>query len=92
MVFDAEVVGQHVTLRYPEEGDCVRLSGRGSERPLFDVLARNKIPKEKRDSVVVAEDRDGHIFWVEGLRITEDFKVTETTSFALEWKWMRESR
>lgn len=89
MVFDAEVVGQYATLRYPEEGDCVRLSGRGSERPLIDVLARNKIPKEKRNSVVVAEDRHGHIFWVEGLRITEDFKVTEITSFALEWKWTR---
>jgi tRNA(Ile)-lysidine synthase len=89
MVFDAEVVGQYATLRYPEEGDCVRLSGRGSERSLFDVLARNKIPKERRDSVVVAEDRRGQIFWVEGLRITEDFKVTEITSFALEWKWRR---
>lgn len=89
MVFDAEVVGQFATLRYPEEGDCIRLSGRSSARPLFDVLARNKIPKEKRDSVVVAENRRGQIFWVEGLRITEDFKVTEVTSFALEWKWTR---
>jgi tRNA(Ile)-lysidine synthase len=91
MVFDAEVVGQFATLRYPEEGDRIRLSGRSSARPLFDVLARNKIPREKRDSVVVAEDRDGQIFWVEGLRITEDFKVTKITSFALEWKWTREA-
>jgi tRNA(Ile)-lysidine synthase len=89
MVFDADAVGQFIKLRLPEEGDHVRLSGRGSERPLLDVLARNKIPKEKRSSVVVAETEHGQIFWVEGLRITEDFKVTDITSFVVEWRWKR---
>jgi tRNA(Ile)-lysidine synthase len=89
MVFDADKVGQFIKLRLPEEGDRVRLSGRGSKRPLLDVLARNKIPKAKRDSVVVAETEHGDIFWVEGLRITEDFKVTGITSFVLEWRWKR---
>jgi tRNA(Ile)-lysidine synthetase-like protein len=90
MVFDAAVLGQHIVLRHPEEGDRVRLSGRSSERALFDVLARNKIPQEQRSRVVVAARKNGRIFWVEGLRITEDFKVTKSTDFVIEWKWSRE--
>jgi tRNA(Ile)-lysidine synthase len=90
MVFDAAVLGQHIVLRHPEEGDRVRLSGRSSERTLFDVLARNKIPQEQRSRVVVAATKDGEVFWVEGLRITEDFKVTKSTDFVIEWKWSRE--
>jgi len=33
MVFDSDAVGQFIKLRLPEEGDRLRLSGRGSERP-----------------------------------------------------------
>jgi hypothetical protein len=56
---------------------------------LFDVLARNKIPREKRDRVVLAATQEGEIFWVEGLRITEDFKLTDKSGDALQWQWNR---
>jgi tRNA(Ile)-lysidine synthase len=87
MVFDAARVGSFAMLRHPNRGDRVRLSGRSSARPLMDVLSRNKVPREKRQRVVVANNKDGEIFWVEGLRITEDFKVTDKTTKTLEWNW-----
>jgi tRNA(Ile)-lysidine synthase len=89
MWFDCARVGNYALLRYPQKGDRVRLSTRSSARPLLDVLGRNKIPRAKRDRVVVATTQNGEIFWVEGLRITEDFKVTEQTYTALGWNWTR---
>jgi tRNA(Ile)-lysidine synthase len=91
MWFDYARVGNYALLRYPQEGDRVRLSDRGSARPLLDVLGRNKIPRDRRDRVVVATTQSGEIFWVEGLRITEDFKVTEKTRTAVGWNWTRPS-
>jgi tRNA(Ile)-lysidine synthase len=90
MWFDYDRVGNYALLRYPQEGDRVQLSGRSSARPLLDVLGRNKIPREKRCRVVVATTKKGEIFWVEGLRITEDFKVTDKTYTALGWNWLRD--
>jgi tRNA(Ile)-lysidine synthase len=90
MVFDAEKIGSFVMLRHPKPGDRVRLSGRASERPLMDVLNKNRVPREMRRQLVVASALpEGKIFWVEGLRITEDFKITERTKKTLEWKWTR---
>jgi tRNA(Ile)-lysidine synthase len=91
MVFDAERVGQFVTLRHPQAGDSIRLSRRSSGRSLFDMLGRNKIPKELRSGLIVAETEYEEIFWVEGLRITEEFKVSEVTEHVLEWQWSRAS-
>lgn len=89
MLFDKNKVGDHIVLRHPQEGDRVRLSGRSSARPLLDVLARNKIPRDQRAAAVVAQTATGEIFWVEGLRITEEFKITEDTKAALLWRWRR---
>ena len=38
-----------------------------------------KVPREERHQRIVAETGDGRLFWVEGLRIAESFKVTEST-------------
>jgi tRNA(Ile)-lysidine synthetase-like protein len=91
LMFDSTRVGERALLRYPQEGDRVRLSGRSSARSLFDVLSRNKIPRERRDRVVVAATQKGDIFWVEGLRITEDFKLADKSEVALQWQWTRDS-
>jgi hypothetical protein len=36
---------------------------------------------------VVAESADGELFWVEGLRISERFKIREATRRCLVWHW-----
>jgi tRNA(Ile)-lysidine synthase len=89
-LFDAFKVRDQVVLRHPEPNDRVRLSGRSSARPLMDVLSRNKIPLAQRAGIVVATTDSGEIFWVEGLRITDDFKITDQTAGALLWRWRRD--
>lgn len=89
LVFDADRIGARAVLRHGREGDRVQLLGRGSERPLLDVMARNKIPLDDRGSLVVAENAAGKIFWVERLRMTEQFKVTESARRFLQWRWTR---
>ena len=89
MVFDADRVGSKIKLRHWRVGDRIKLSGRNSERPLHEMFSRNKIPRARRHGVIVATTESGKIFWVEGLRITEEFKVTEGTKRFLEWRWSR---
>jgi hypothetical protein len=39
--------------------------------------------------LVVAAAAHGEIIWVEGLRISERFKLTKTTRRRLVWRWQR---
>jgi tRNA(Ile)-lysidine synthase len=89
LTFDAELLGKKIVLRHWQEGDRVRLSGRASERPLHEMFSRNKIPRNQRHRAVVGVTADGNIFWVEGLRVMENFKVTAQTKRFLEWCWKR---
>jgi tRNA(Ile)-lysidine synthase len=87
--FDFEKVASPVVLRHWLPGD--RFHPIGSQFPvkLQDFFTNEKIPKEKRYELVVAEAADGQIFWVEGLRISERFKLTKSTKSRLEWQWKR---
>jgi len=48
-----------------------------------------KIPRDRRRNLVVAANADKEIFWVEGLRIGEHFKLTPQTRRQLVWRWRR---
>jgi hypothetical protein len=50
-----------------------------------------KVPRERRRGLIVAEASDGQIFWVEGLRISENFKITPQTKRQLVWHWQNQS-
>jgi tRNA(Ile)-lysidine synthase len=89
MFFDADRIGMKIKLRHWRAGDRIKLSGRSSERPLHEMFSRNKIPRARRHGVIVATTEGGKIFWAEGLRITEEFKVTDATKRFLEWRWSR---
>jgi hypothetical protein len=45
-----------------------------------------KIPAARRRKLVLATTADGTIFWVEGLRIGERFKLTPETRRQLVWQ------
>jgi hypothetical protein len=47
------------------------------------------VPPRERRRRVVAATRQGEIFWVEGLRIGEGFKLDKTTARRLNWRWQR---
>jgi tRNA(Ile)-lysidine synthase len=89
--FDADKVGTRVTLRHWRPGDRFQPIGMAQEVKLQDLFINQKISRAKRHGLLVAVAADGRIFWVEGLRISEQFKLDNTTSSRLKWQWLRAS-
>jgi len=89
--FDADKVGSAVKLRHWRPGD--RFQPAGMDRPvkLQDLFTNRKIPRDARHKLVVAVTSSGEIWWVEGLRISERFKLTPATRRRLKWSWKRGS-
>jgi tRNA(Ile)-lysidine synthase len=85
--FDAAKVGERVELRYWRPGDRFQPIGMGSAVKLQDLFVNAKVPRNRRRELVVALAGDGGIFWVEGLRIGERYKITPGTLATLKWTW-----
>ena len=86
-VFDAGKVGTPVTLRHWRAGDRFQPIGMAVSVKLQDLFMNQKIPREERHRRVLAVASNGEIFWVEGLRIAEKFKVISHTEKLLAWWW-----
>ena len=78
-----------IRLRHWRAGD--RFQPIGMTRPVKvqDLFTNLKVPAARRRELVLAETLAGEIFWVEGLRLAERFKVTPATKQVLEWRWQR---
>ena len=86
--FDADKIGKEIVLRHWRAGDRFQPIGLRGAAKLQDLFTNAKVPRERRHQFVVAEARSG-IFWVEGLRISETFKLTAKTEHVLSWRWRR---
>ena len=89
--FDADQIGSTVRLRHWQPGDRFHPIGISSSVKLQDLLTNRKIPAARRRELVVATTATGQIFWVEGFRISEDFKLDKTTARRLRWSWHRQA-
>jgi tRNA(Ile)-lysidine synthase len=87
--FDADKVGEEVVLRHWLPGDRFQPIGMAQEVKLQDFFMNHKIPRLRRHGLVVAATASGILFWVEGLRISERFKLTAQTKRFLHWRWKR---
>jgi tRNA(Ile)-lysidine synthase len=87
--FDADKVGRAVVLRHWRPGDRFQPAGMSQPVKLQDLFTNLKIPRARRHRLVVAAIGSGEIWWVEGLRISEGFKLTPTTRRQLRWSWRR---
>jgi tRNA(Ile)-lysidine synthase len=87
--FDADKVGAKISLRHWQPGDRFRPIGLKSSVKLQDLFTNAKIPREQRHRLTVAVAANGEIFWIEGLRISESFKLTPQTKRRLVWRWQR---
>lgn len=85
-IFDAERIGTSIVLRHWRPGDRFQPLGMKSAVKLQDLFTNAKIPREKRHHLLVAA-ADGEIFWVEGLRMAERFKLSAETKNGLVWQW-----
>lgn len=87
--FDADKVGEQITLRHWCPGDRFQPIGMKSALKLQDWFVNQRIPRARRHELIVAAAETGGIFWVEGLRIGENFKLTPQTKRRLIWHWQR---
>lgn len=85
--FDAVAVGPQVRLRRWQAGDRFRPIGMPRAVKLQDLFTNAKVSAAERRRRLVAEAADGRVFWVEGLRMSEDFKLTPATRRVLVWRW-----
>jgi tRNA(Ile)-lysidine synthase len=87
--FDAERVGSPVTLRHWQPGDRFQPIGMNTSIKLQDFFMNQRISRKKRHELALAATATGEIFWVEGQRISERFKLTDRTIRRLHWAWRR---
>ena len=69
-------------MRFRQEGDYITLPG-GKKKALRRNRIDEKIPGQMRDGIPLLAD-GSHIIWVIGYRISEYYKVSETTEKILE--------
>lgn len=87
--FDRDKVGGKVTLRHWRPGDRFQPIGMKSAVKLQDLLTNARIPRQQRHHLLVASTAGGEIFWVESLRISDNFKLNPETKRRLVWRWRR---
>ena len=87
--FDADAVGNFVQLRHWQPGDRFQPIGMEHAIKLQDLFVNQKVAPNQRRQLLLATTSRGDIFWVEGLRISERFKLNSNTIRRLQWHWQR---
>ena len=87
--FDADKVGPSILLRHWQPGDRFQPIGMARAVKLQDFFTNQKVPQARRRDLIVAATAAGEVFWVEGLRIGEPFKLAKSTIHRLQWYWRR---
>jgi tRNA(Ile)-lysidine synthase len=85
--FDADKVGGRIVLRHWRPGDRFQPLGMPRAVKLQDLFTNAKIPRARRHDLVVATTVENEVFWVEGLRVAERFKLTPQTTRQMLWRW-----
>jgi tRNA(Ile)-lysidine synthase len=85
--FDADRVGSPVRLRHWQPGDRFQPIGMACPVRMQDFFTNQKVPRDRRRRLLVAATAKGEVFWVEGMRIAERFKLTKETIRRLQWRW-----
>jgi len=87
---DYDTIKSRLILRSRLPGDYLVINKEGGKKKLKDYLIDMKVPREKRDSILLLAD-GSHILWVIGFRISEACKVKEGTKHILKIKITKEN-
>jgi tRNA(Ile)-lysidine synthase len=87
--FDADRVGDIIALRHWQPGDRFWPSGMPKPVKLQDLFTNQKVSRKRRHDLIMAVTEQDEVFWVEGMRISERFKLTNQTKRCLQWRWQR---
>lgn len=83
--FDYDKIRNTVFARYRKTGDFFICNSQGNKKKLKDYLIDQKVPANKRDSILLLADGN-HIMWAVGLRISEHYKISCQTTRVLKVK------
>ena len=87
--FDAGLLEPRIRLRHWRSGDCFWPIGMAGTVKLQDWFVNEKVPMRERRLRVLAESGKDGLFWVEGMRIGERFKVDSGTKRVVRLEWRR---
>jgi len=87
--FDADKIGKDLILRHWLPGDRFQPIGMDSPVKLQNLFTNQKILRSRRYRLIVGATPSGEVFWVEGLRLAERFKLDKYTTRRLKWCWKR---
>jgi len=88
-IFDAGKIGDSIVLRHWQRGDRFQPIGMSVPVKLQDLFVNQKIPRDQRHKLLVLATDTGELVWVEGVRISERFKLDKDTQSQLKWSWRR---
>lgn len=87
-VIDATGVSGPLSVDGVREGDRMRPLGMEGSRKLSDMLTDEKIPRDARPGIPVVRDGE-RIVWLAGVRMSHEYRVSETTKRAVRLIWQR---
>jgi tRNA(Ile)-lysidine synthase len=76
--FDYDKIKNGLAIRTRENGDFITLDGDGHRKLLKRWMIDEKIPREAREDVLLLADGN-RVLWIVGHRISDNYKVTDTT-------------
>ena len=89
--FDYDKITSVVVFRTRKQGDYLTINQDGGRKSLQDYFVNEKVPKEERPYIYLLVE-DSHVIWIPGFRISEYYKVDETTRNILQVKFPDKER
>ncbi len=84
--FDYDKIESTLQIRNRTPGDFIVVTSQGGKKKLKDYLINEKIPQQERDGLILLAQGQ-EILWIVGMRISEAYKITESTKRVLEVKY-----
>lgn len=81
--FDYDKISNTLEVRTRKNGDVIEILPGGHKKTVARYMIDNKIPAEERDKILLLAD-NSDILWIIGYRISEKYKVTDSTENILE--------
>ena len=86
-LFDADSIGPIIQVRHWNPGDRFQPIGIKTAVKIKNLFTNDKLPAIEKRRRLIANNENGEIFWVQGLRIGEIAKVHNGTKRLLLWRW-----
>ena len=81
--FDYDKIKGDLVIRNKKDNDTIVINDKGNRQKLKKYFISEKIPKDERKKVLIIADEED-VLWIIGHRISEKYKITDSTQKILE--------